>query len=648
MERTKIRNFAIIAHIDHGKSTLADRFLEITGTVSKDKLVPQYLDRLSLEREKGITIKMQPVTMEYKGYFLNLIDTPGHIDFNYEVSRALKAVEGVILLVDGTQGIQAQTVHNLELAKKENLVIIPAINKIDLQIPNLDDLLEDIYKLTGEKDVYLISAKLGTGVEELLSAVIEKIPHPIDYPNNRPNNDIYPNDNRIEYPNNGPNRDEIFGQHSGKVFGQNSGVGLVFDSHFDSYRGIVLHLRVFSGSFKALDEVYLRQAKYKFKILEVGIFKPELYKRETLDEGMIGYLATGIKDPGILKIGETVTFDLETPPIEGYQEPKPVVFASVFPSTNISFENFENSLKKFQLNDPSIVLEKINSPFLGKGYNVGAMGLLHLEIFTERLKREFQTDVVLTLPSIKYRAFLKSKNYQEILNPEEIDLSQVLFFEEPFIEIEIFTPLNYLENIFNLIRQSRGKVKEQIIEGSFIKIIAEMPLEELISGFYDELKSISSGYASLRWHPVPERSSVRGSPESVLGTGSGTFLDYRKSDLVKLEILIAEEKEPSLSRIIHKSKAEKIARKILLELKNSLPREEFPIKLQAKIDGRIVARETIPAIWRDIAGWLYGGDRTRKMKLWQKQKEGKKKLQKLSKGKVKIPNDVLLKILKIR
>jgi GTP-binding protein LepA len=587
MEKTKIRNFAIIAHIDHGKSTLADRFLEITGTVSKDKLVPQYLDRLSLEREKGITIKMQPVTMEYKGYFLNLIDTPGHIDFNYEVSRALKAVEGVILLVDGTQGIQAQTVHNLELAKKENLVIIPAINKIDLQIPNLDDLLEDIYKLTGEKDVYLISAKLGTGVEELISAIIEKIPPPIS---------------------------------------RKEKCALIFDSHFDSYRGIVLHLRVFNGSFKALDEVYLRQAKYKFKILEVGLFKPELYKTETLDEGMIGYLATGIKDPGILKIGETVTFDLETPPIEGYQEPKPVVFASVFPSTNISFENFENSLKKFQLNDPSIVLEKINSPFLGKGYNVGAMGLLHLEIFTERLKREFQTDVVLTLPSIKYRAFLKSKNYQEILNPEEIDFSQVLFFEEPFIEIEIFTPLNYLENIFNLIRQSRGKIKEQIIEGSFIKIIAEMPLEELISGFYDELKSLSSGYASLRWK----------------------FLDYQKSDLVKLEILIAEEKELSLSRIIHKSKAEKIARKILLELKNSLPREEFPIKLQAKIDGKIVARETIPAIWRDIAGWLYGGDRTRKMKLWQKQKEGKKKLQKLGKGKVKIPNDVLLKILKIR
>ena len=356
MEKTKIRNFAIIAHIDHGKSTLADRFLEITGTVSKDKLVPQYLDRLSLEREKGITIKMQPVTMEYKGYFLNLIDTPGHIDFNYEVSRALKAVEGVILLVDGTQGIQAQTVHNLELAKKENLVIIPAINKIDLQIPNLDDLLEDIYKLTGEKDVYLISAKFGTGVEELLSAVIEKIPPPrintdttrINADKNNPYESVL---DLYKSVNDNPRKSALDPRES---------VGLVFDSHFDSYRGIVLHLRVFNGIFKALDEVYLRQAKYKFKILEVGLFKPELYKTETLEDGMIGYLATGIKDPGILKIGETVTFDLETSPIEGYQEPKPVVFASVFPSTNISFENFENSLKKFQLNDPSIVLEKIN------------------------------------------------------------------------------------------------------------------------------------------------------------------------------------------------------------------------------------------------------------------------------------------------
>jgi len=626
MKIEKIRNFAIIAHIDHGKSTLADRFLEITGTVSKEKLVPQYLDRLSLEREKGITIKMQPVTMEYKGYFLNLIDTPGHIDFNYEVSRALKAVEGVILLIDGTQGIQAQTIHNLELAKKENLVIIPAINKIDLQIPNLDILIEDIYKLTGESEIFLISAKSGTGVEELLSAVVEKIPYP------RINTDTTQINTIHEL--NGFNTDDANNknQHKSALDSRFAGrqtyksVGLIFDSHFDSYRGIVLHLRIFNGSFKASDEVYLRQAKYKFKILEIGIFKPELCKINELKEGMIGYMATGIKNPGILKIGETITFDLETPAISGYQEPEPVVFASVFPSSNISFENFENSLKKFQLNDPSIVLEKINLPFLGKGYNVGAMGLLHLEIFTERLKREFQTDVILTLPSVKYRAFVKSRTYEEILNPDEIDFSQVLFFEEPFIEIEVFTPLNYLENIFSLIRQSRGIVKDQVLEGSFIKIIAEMPLEELISGFYDELKSVSSGYASLRWQ----------------------FLNYRKSDLVKLEILIAEAKESSLTRIIHKDKSEKIGRKILLELKNNLPREEFPIKLQAKIDGRIIARETIPALRKDVAGWLYGGDRTRKMKLWQKQKEGKKKLEKFGKGKVKVPNNILLKILKIR
>ncbi|GIW67369.1 MAG: elongation factor 4 [Candidatus Parcubacteria bacterium] len=626
--REKIRNFAIIAHIDHGKSTLADRFLEITGTVSKDKLVPQYLDRLSLEREKGITIKMQPVTMEYQGYILNLIDTPGHIDFNYEVSRALAAVEGVILLIDGTQGVQAQTIHNLELAKKQNLVIIPAINKIDLEIHNLDDLLEDIYRLTGEREVYLISAKLGTGAEELLKAVIEKIP----FPNGCEN---YPDINQIKLPGYKPDKisyqgDNISGSHPGNTSGQHlgniAGKALVFDSHFDSYKGIIAHVRIFEGEFRKFQEAYLRQAKYKFKILEVGIFKPELEEKEKLESGMIGYLATGIKDPGILKIGETITFDLDTEPLSGYQEPKPVVFASVFPSTNISFENFENSLKKFQLQDPSIYLEKTNSPFLGKGYNVGAMGLLHLEIFEQRLKREFQTDIILTLPSIRYKAVLKNNQEVFIINPNEIDLAQVLYFEEPFIEVEIFTPITYSENIFSLIRNSRGIIKNQVVEGSFLKIVTEMPLEELISGFYDELKSVSSGYASLRWQ----------------------FLDYRKSDLVKLDILIAEQTESSLSRIIHRDKAEKIGRKILLELKENLPREEFAIKLQAAINNRIIARETIPALRKDVAGWLYGGDRTRKMKLWQKQKEGKKKLQELGKGKVKIPNDVLLKILKVR
>jgi GTP-binding protein LepA len=583
----KIRNFAIIAHIDHGKSTLADRFLEITQTVPKDKIIPQYLDQLSLEREKGITIKMQPVSMNYKGYVLNLIDTPGHIDFNYEVSRALAAVEGAILLIDGTQGIQAQTVHNLELAKKQNLVIIPAINKIDLNIKDLDSLIEGISKITLKNDIHLVSAKLGTGVEEILKAVIKDVPFP---------------------------KKSKYCQ------------ALIFDSHFDSYKGIIAHVRVFGGEFRKFMNAYFKQRKQQFKILEVGLFKPEMKEIDCLSEGMIGYIATGVKDPGIVKIGDTITLDLETPALAGYQEPEPVVFASVFPSENVSFENFEDSLKKFQLNDPSIFLEKTVSPFLGKGYNVGAMGLLHLEIFEQRLKKEFGTEIILTLPSIRYKAVLKDGNEIFVFNPQEIDLSKILYFKEPFIEVEIFSLFSYAEKVFLLLRERRGKIKDQTIESNFIKIKAEMPLEELISGFYDELKSISSGYASLRWQ----------------------FIDYYQSDLVKLDILIAEEKEPSLSRLIHKDKAEKVGRKILLELKENLPKEEFAIKLQAAINNRIIARETIPALKKDVAGWLYGGDRTRKMKLWQKQKEGKKKLQKLGKGKVKVPNNVLLKILRVK
>ncbi|GBD34613.1 Elongation factor 4 [bacterium HR35] len=590
----KIRNFAIIAHIDHGKSTLADRFLEITGTIPKEKLEPQYLDRLSLERERGITIKMQPVTMEYRGYLLNLIDTPGHVDFSYEVSRALAAVEGVILLIDGTQGIQAQTIANLELAKKQNLVIIPAINKIDLDIKNLDDLLEEIFYLTGEENVYLISAKLGTGVEELLKAIIEKIPPPKEYKN-----------------------------HPDSIRGK----ALVFDSHFDSYKGIIAHVRVFSGEFSKNQLAYFRRKKYQFKILEVGIFKPDLKEKDKLEAGMIGYIATGIKDAGILKIGETITLDLETEPLPGYEEPLPNVFANIYPAQEEKFESFEESIRQLCLNDPAIFLEKISHPILGRGFQVGALGLLHLDIFQERLKREFGTEIIITLPSVKYLIKLKNGSQQEITNPQDLpSIDQILEIQEPIAKVEIFTPQEYLEGISEIIKKSRGKIVEINYEAKILKIESFLPLDELIAGFFDELKSISSGYASLRWQ----------------------LSHYEKSDLVKLDILIAEEKEPSLSRLVHRSQAQAIGRKILLVLKENLERREFPIKLQASINGKIIARETIPAIYRDIAGWLYGGDRTRKMKLWQKQKKGKKKLEKLFKGKVKIPNEVLIKVFKVK
>ena len=585
----KIRNFAIIAHIDHGKSTLADRFLEITQTVPQEKLIPQYLDRLSLERERGITIKMQPVTMEYQGYLLNLIDTPGHIDFSYEVSRALAAVEGAILLVDGTQGIQAQTISNFEIAKEQNLKIIPVINKIDLEIQNLDDLIQQLQILTGENEVYLVSAKFGTGVKDLLEGIITKIPSPKKY--------------------------------------NSSGLALVFDSHFDPYKGVIAHVRIFSGNFQKFQEVYLLQAKHKFKILEVGLFKPDLKEISSLEEGMIGYIATGIKDPGILKIGETISLDQSAMSLPGYEEPKPNVFANIFPSEEINFESFKESLNKFRLTDPALYLEPVFNPVLGRGFTVGTLGLLHLEIFEERLKREFKTEIIITLPSVKYLVKLKNNQLLEIRNPQDLPSSdKILEIQEPIIEFEIFTPQLYLDEISKLIKNSRGEIEEILAEEKILKIKGKMPLDELISGFFDNLKSISSGYASLRWK----------------------FFGYKAADLVKIDILIAEEKEPSLSRIVHRSEAEKIGRKILLKLKELLPRQEFPIKLQVAINKRIIARETIPAIYRDIAGWLYGGDRTRKMKLWQKQKAGKKKLEKIFKGKVKVPNNVLREILKIR
>lgn len=586
----KIRNFAIIAHIDHGKSTLADRLLEFTNTVPKDKLFPQYLDRLSLEREKGITIKMQPVTMEYSGHIFNLIDTPGHVDFSYEVSRALAAVEGVILLVDGTQGIQAQTVSNCDLAKSQNLKIIPAINKIDLEIKNLEDLILELYNLTGEEKIYLISAKTGQGVEELIDGIIKKIPSP-------------------------------------KTENSNYSRALVFDSHFDTYKGIVAHVRVFNGEFRKNQDAYLKQKNFKFKILEVGLFKPELQEREFLGEGMIGYIATGIKDPGILRIGETIVLEPKTPALAGYEEPTPNVFANIFPNEEGKYEAFRENILKLHLNDPAIHLEQCFDYTLGRGFTIGALGLLHLEIFEERLKREFGTEIFITLPSVKYIVKLKDHKLKEVRNVQEFpDSNLIEEIWEPIADVEIYTPSNFLEEISILIKNHRGQIVDINYEQSILKIKAEIPLEEIIFGFFDDLKSVSSGYASLKWK----------------------FSRYAKGNLVKLDILIAEEKESSLSRIIPLDKAEKIGRKILLKLKELLPRQEFPIKLQAAINKRVIARETIPAIYRDLAGWLYGGDRTRKMKIWQKQKKGKKKLEKIFRGKIKLPNEVLREIIKLK
>ncbi|GIW66927.1 MAG: elongation factor 4 [Candidatus Parcubacteria bacterium] len=603
----KIRNFAIIAHIDHGKSTLADRFLEITKTVPKEKLVPQYLDRLSLEREKGITIKMQPVRMEYKGYILNLIDTPGHSDFSYEVSRALSCVEGVILLIDGTQGIQAQTFYNLKLAQELGLTIIPAINKIDLNIIDLDFLINDIKQLVNcsKEDIYLISAKTGIGVKDLLEGIIVKIPPPSN------------NEFRV----NNSNNEQV--------------QALIFDSHFDAYKGIIAYLRVFKGKIKSGEIYFLKSNNFKFKAIEVGIFTPEIRKTDYLKSGDIGYIATGLKElfdekdriSNIIKVGDTIVNDLKVEPLSGYKEPTSVVFANVYPAVDISYEKFKDNMFKLKLNDWSLKIENSFSPIFGRGYKIGCLGLLHLEIFYERLKREFDTEVIITSPSVKYEVVLKNNQKIEIENINDLpNQSKILEIREPWSEVEIFTQINYLESVSNLIKRKRGIIKDQNFLTSFLIIRAEIPLEELITGFYDDLKSITAGYSSLNWK----------------------FLDYRQADLVKLDILIAEEIQPALSRLVVKEKAEEIGRKIILELKNLLPKQQFPVKLQAAIGSKIIARETIPALKKDVAGWLYGGDITRKIKLWQKQKEGKKKLTKLGKGRVKIPNDVIIKILKIK
>ena len=592
MEISKIRNFCIIAHVDHGKSTLADRFLEITQTVPKEKMHDQYLDRLSLERERGITIKMQPVTMYYKGYTLNLIDTPGHVDFSYEVSRSLMAVEGAILLIDGTQGIQAQTISHLNLAKSLGLVIIPAINKIDLKdnLLDLDLLQESIKHLIDVDKIYLISAKNGQGVEELMQAVIKKIPPP-------------------------------------RILSESK--ALIFDSHYDEYLGIVAHVRVFGGEFKQKDTAYLLHGKTKFKIVSLGYFRPDLEEKDKLKAGEIGFIATGIRDPGVLKIGDTISLSNEISPLPGYKEPQPVVFACIFPEKE-NYEQFKEKIQKLRLTDPAVYLEPTISPIFGRGYLAGFLGLLHLEIFTQRLERDYyggSGGIILTLPSVRYKVNLKDGKSIFIQNPNDLpDSNFIESIEEPWAKVEIITPFDYIENIANLIKEKRGLIKEERLEGHFLVIESEVPIEELITGFYDELKSLSSGYASLSWE----------------------FSEYRKGDLVKLNILIAEAPESALSRIVPREKAEALGRKILLKLKELLPREEFPVKLQAAIGSRVIARETIPALRKDVAGWLYGGDRTRKMKLWQKQKEGKKKLTILGKGKVKVPNDVLIEILRVK
>lgn len=584
-----IRNFVIIAHVDHGKSTLADRFLEITGTVDKRKMKAQFLDQLDLERERGITIKMAPVRMKYaaggKEYLLNLIDTPGHSDFSYEVSRALHAVEGAILLVDATQGIQAQTLANFRFAKLAGLTVIGAVNKVDL-FKNSDDArlhsaVAELAKLIGakEEEIVFVSGKTGKGADELLKKVIEIVPPP---KNIQAGNDSYCR-------------------------------ALVFDSFYDDHKGVVASIRVFNGAVNADDDIFLFATKTHSKIKEIGYFAPELRllpRGEVIGTGEFGYVATGIRDPEKIKIGDTLVQLSKTKPVavnkieplSGYKEPSPVVFVSFYPSESDEYDLLKRGLEKLHLNDSSLFIGPDQNEVLGRGFKVGFLGRLHFEITSERLRREFNVETVNTFPSVLYKIKTPS-GWIEIVKPEDLP-SDYQEISEPIIAIDIILPQEHLSDVMALQKTFRmsGITTETI--GDRLKLSTRMPLAELISDFDDQLKSATHGLASFSYELV----------------------GYEKADVTRADILISHEIIPGLSRFFHRDSVEYEARAMVAKLKKLLPRQQFNQPVQAQADGRIIAREDIPAFRKDVTDYLYGGDRTRKMKLWKKQQRGKKRL----------------------
>ena len=588
MDTKKIRNFVIIAHIDHGKSTLADRLLEATSTVSKRQLQPQYLDQLESERERGITIKMAPVRMTYKDHILNLIDTPGHSDFSYEVSRALAAVEGAILLVDAAQGIQAQTLANFEAAKKAGLKIIGAVTKVDLKPAHLEDTINTLAELLAvdSSDIIKVSGKTGEGVEDLLEHVIKDIPAP--------------------------------------QAGDEKHQALIFDSYYDDHKGVIAFIRVFSGQFDPFKNIHFVATKSSSKIKELGYFQPKLTASEQLANGEIGYIATGIKDPNQIKIGDTITLkDTPSAALADYQEPQPVVFVSFYPQDNNDFDNLKQALAKLQLNDSSLVFEPDSSELLGRGFQSGFLGQLHFEIIAERLAKEFDLETVQSFPSVKYKVKTRS-GMQDINSPKDFP-DDYVEAQEPMVQLEIIAPAEYLGGVMSLTDVFRLSDFETENLGNRMLIKAKLPLADLISDFDDKLKSLSEGYASLSYE----------------------LIGYQANELEKLEILVAGFVVPGLTRILPKDKVDREARASVEKLKELLPRQQFKQALQAKAHGQIIARETIPAFRKDVTGYLYGGDRTRKMKLWKKQQKGKARLQeRADKTQVQIPASIFKELLK--
>lgn len=587
-----IRNFCIIAHIDHGKSTLADRLLEITGTLTQREMMAQVLDSMDLEREKGITIKSHPVQMRYQGYVLNLIDTPGHVDFSYEVSRAIAACEGALLVVDASQGIQAQTLANLYLALEHDLEVIPVINKIDLPAARPDEVRDQVVELLGCKpeEVIYASAKEGIGIEEILRAIIERVPPP-----------------------------------SGELRAPLQ--ALIFDSQFDSYRGAIAYVRVVNGEIRPGARIRLMATGAEYTVEEVGIFQPKRYAENLIPCGSVGYVIAGIKNIQEVQVGDTIT-EAERPaaePLKGFREMKPMVFAGFYPMQSDRFEDLREALEKLRLNDAAIQFEPETSAALGFGFRVGFLGLLHMEIVQERLEREFGVEVLATVPNVPYHAYLRTGETVVVTNPAQMpDPAKIDYLEEPFVRMQIITEATYIGPLMELCQSRRGIFKNQVyLSPTRVELTYEIPLAEVLFDFYDRLKSLSRGYASLDYE----------------------LIGYRRSELVRMDILLNGERVDALSCIIHRDKAYEWGRRLCQKLKEIIPRQQFEVAIQAAIYGRVIARETIKALRKDVTAKCYGGDITRKRKLIERQKEGKKRMRQL--GRVEVPQEAFIAVLKL-
>ncbi len=591
-----IRNFCIIAHIDHGKSTLADRLLEFTQTISKRDMQAQVLDDMDLEREKGITIKSHAIQMNFRmdeqEFVLNLIDTPGHVDFSYEVSRAIASCEGALLVVDAAQGIEAQTISNLYLAMEHELKIIPVLNKIDLPGAMIEEMTDEVMQLTGceKEEIILASAKEGIGIEEILRRIVEVIPAPQGNPD-------------------GPLK------------------ALIFDSVFNPFRGTIAYFRVFDGAMHSKEHVRFMSTNAHYYADEIGILRLEKEPREVIQTGDVGYIISGIKEVREIKVGDTITsFDNPSKvAVQGFKEVKPMVFAGIYPVDTEDFEDLRYSLEKLKLNDASLVFEPETSLALGFGFRTGFLGMLHMEIIQERLEREFNMTVITTVPNVQFIATMTSEEVIEVNNPSDLpDPTKTAYLEEPFIKAQIITKADYIGNIIKLCMDKRGIFKNQnYLTPDRVEMIFEMPLAEVVFDFFDKLKTVSKGYASFDYE----------------------IIGFRESNLVKMDILLNGDPVDALSAIIHREKAEEWGRKLCVKLKELIPRQQFDIAIQAGIGAKIIARETVKALRKDVTAKCYGGDISRKRKLLEKQKKGKKRMRQV--GNVEVPQSAFMAVLKL-